>query len=55
MKGDISDFIKYSSTGFVDQLKEQLKVIQPLFSIPRSYLQSQYSEYHILPFEDPNN
>jgi len=28
MKGDISDFIKYASTGFVDQLKEQLNIIR---------------------------
>lgn len=28
MNGDISDFIKYASTGFVDQLKEQLMIIR---------------------------
>ncbi|MFZ0611292.1 MAG: hypothetical protein WAM73_03555 [Desulfobacterales bacterium] len=28
MKGNISDFIKYATTGFVDQLKEQLKIIR---------------------------
>ncbi|MGD8847007.1 MAG: hypothetical protein PVI54_15905, partial [Desulfobacteraceae bacterium] len=27
-KGNISDFIKYASTGFVDQLKEQLDIIR---------------------------
>ena len=28
MKGDISDFVKYASIGFVDQLKEQLDIIR---------------------------
>jgi Fic family protein len=28
MKGNISDFIKYASSGFVDQLKEQLDIIR---------------------------
>ena len=27
-KGNISDFVKYASNGFVDQLKEQLKIIR---------------------------
>jgi Fic family protein len=27
-RGDISDFIKYASTGYVDQLKEQLEIIR---------------------------
>ncbi len=28
MKGNISDFVKYASSGFVDQLKEQLDIIR---------------------------
>jgi Fic family protein len=29
-RGDISDFIKYASSGYVDQLKEQLEIIRML-------------------------